>query len=149
MPFVAELSWSILPLVAGLFVLVEAVDRTGIVTQLALWLRSADSISPDGAAAASSAIAAFGSNLINNLPAGLIASLTLDKAHASRVVTDCIAIAIDLGPNLSVTGSLATILWLIAIRREGGDVTATRFLKIGSIAMPTALAAALTARLLF
>ena len=31
-------------------------------------------------------------------------------------------IGVDLGPNLSVTGSLATILWLTAIRREGEDV---------------------------
>ncbi|PMX56102.1 arsenic transporter, partial [Pseudomonas sp. FW305-33] len=42
-------------------------------------------------------------------------------------------------PNLSVTGSLATILWLIAIRREGEDVGATRFLKLGLLVMPPSL----------
>jgi hypothetical protein len=30
----------------------------------------------------------------------------------------------DLGPNLSVTGSLATILWLIALKREGETCSA-------------------------
>ena len=57
-------------------------------------------------------------------------------------------IGIDLGPNLSITGSLATILWLTVIRREGEDVNVWRFLKVGSIVMPPALALALAARLL-
>jgi arsenical pump membrane protein len=46
---------------------------------------------------------------------------------------------IDLGPNLSVTGSLATILWLIALRRENLQVSAWSFLKDGVIVMPVAL----------
>ncbi len=52
-------------------------------------------------------------------------------------------IGVDLGPNLSVTGSLATILWLTAIRREGEDVGAWRFLKLGIVVMPPALLLAL------
>ena len=45
-------------------------------------------------------------------------------------------------------GSLATILWLIAIRREGEDVGFVRFLKVGVLVMPPALCLALGARLL-
>jgi len=52
-------------------------------------------------------------------------------------------IGVDLGPNLSVTGSLATILWLIALRREKVEITAWEFFKIGVIAMPVALIASL------
>jgi arsenical pump membrane protein len=44
-----------------------------------------------------------------------------------------------------VTGSLATILWLIALRRERVQIPAWEFFKIGGIAMPLAL----IARLLF
>jgi arsenical pump membrane protein len=50
-----------------------------------------------------------------------------------------VLIGIDLGPNLSVTGSLATILWLIAIRREGQHVGFWKFLRWGVIVMPPAL----------
>jgi arsenical pump membrane protein len=50
-----------------------------------------------------------------------------------------------LGPNLSVTGSLATILWLVALRREGLEVSAWKFLVLGSLVMPTALLATLAA----
>ena len=56
-----------------------------------------------------------------------------------------ILIGVDLGPNLSVTGSLATILWLIALRREGENVTPLRFLKLGLIVMPPALMLSLLA----
>jgi arsenical pump membrane protein len=60
-------------------------------------------------------------------------------------VTGALLIGVDLGPNLSVTGSLATILWLVALRREGQDVSAWKFLRVGSIVMPPALLAALAA----
>jgi arsenical pump membrane protein len=54
-------------------------------------------------------------------------------------MTSAVLIGVDLGPNLSVTGSLATILWLSALRREGLHVGAWSFLKLGVIIMPPAL----------
>jgi arsenical pump membrane protein len=63
-------------------------------------------------------------------------------------VVDALLIGVDLGPNLSVTGSLATILWLQAIRREGEDVGFWQFLKTGTVTMIPALAAALAIRIL-
>jgi arsenical pump membrane protein len=60
-------------------------------------------------------------------------------------VIRAILIGVDLGPNLSVTGSLATILWLTALRREKIEVSAWQFLKVGLIATPPALVAALAA----
>ena len=67
---------------------------------------------------------AFASNLLNNLPMGLIAATTSQAAQVPTHVTGALLIGVDLGPNLSVTGSLATILWLIALRREGEHVGA-------------------------
>lgn len=144
---VRGISWSILPLVAGLFVLVEALDRTGVIARIAQAIGTA-STDPIQGAAASGAILAFVSNLMNNLPAGLVASSAVAQAHPPRLVVDALLIGVDLGPNLSVTGSLATILWLNAIRREGEDVGFWQFLKIGSVTMPLALIAALAARML-
>jgi arsenical pump membrane protein len=54
-------------------------------------------------------------------------------------------VGVDLGPNLSVTGSLATILWLLALRREGENVGFRQFLKVGAVVMPPALLLALAA----
>ena len=55
------------------------------------------------------------------------------------MVIGALLIGVDLGPNLSVTGSLATILWLAALRREGQEVSAWKFLRMGLVVMPPAL----------
>jgi len=75
---------------------------------------------------------------MNNLPVGLMGGAAIRHAHES----DCGSRDFDRGrsgPNLSVTGSLATILWLIALRREKVEITAWEFLKVGMVAMPLAL----------
>jgi arsenical pump membrane protein len=83
------------------------------------------------------------SNIMNNLPVGLASGSALQQMHSSGVLTHAVLIGVDLGPNLSVTGSLATILWLIALRREGAEISAWEFLKIGMVVMPLSLAAAI------
>ncbi|WP_376752083.1 ArsB/NhaD family transporter [Sphingobacterium multivorum] len=83
--------------------------------------------------------------MINNLPAGLIAGTALSQIHLPDIVRSAILIGVDLGPNLSVTGSLATILWLKELSRHGYDISAWRFLKLGLIIMIPALLVALLA----
>jgi arsenical pump membrane protein len=148
LPVLKGVSWSVLPLVAGLFVIVEALDRVGLIRALAATLVQASRSSPTGAAWGAGGLIAVLCNLTNNLPAGLIAGATVAQAHASPRIVDALLIGVDLGPNLSITGSLATLLWLIAIRREGVDASFWRFAKVGVIVMPPALILALAARLL-
>jgi arsenical pump membrane protein len=144
---VTGIAWSILPLVAGLFVLVEALARTGVTAMLATLLGRAIEAGEGMAAMGAGALLGLASNLTNNLPAGLVASEVVAQTHPPRIVTDALLIGVDLGPNLSITGSLATILWLAAIRREGEDVDFWRFLRVGALVMPPALILALLARL--
>ncbi|MBN9599236.1 MAG: arsenic transporter [Afipia sp.] len=140
-----DISWSVLPLVAGLFILVEGLNRTGVLPALAEQLKQAAALSPHATAWEAGIITAFASNLVNNLPMGLIAATTTQAAQSSLHVIGAVLIGVDLGPNLSVTGSLATILWLIALRREGEHVGALRFLKLGILVMPPALILSLLA----
>jgi arsenical pump membrane protein len=145
LPVIKYISWSVLPLVAGLFILVEGLNRTGVLPALARVLRDAALASPRATATIAGIIIAVASNLANNLPVGLIAATTTQTAQAPADVTAAILIGVDLGPNMSVTGSLATILWLIALRREGEGVSAWRFLKLGLVVMPPALLLSLLA----
>jgi len=136
-------SWAVLPLVAGLFVIVEALNKTGMIQSLTAVLNQGIAESATGAVWLSGIFTAFACNLMNNLPAGLIAGNVLNQGHSPEMVRSAVLIGIDLGPNLSITGSLATILWLVALRREGLEVSTWKFLKLGAMVMTLALIAAL------
>jgi arsenical pump membrane protein len=148
-PIVKDISWGVLPLVAGLFVLVEALDRTGLIGMITTLLHDEAQRSAIWAAWGSGITVAVASNLVNNLPTGLIAGHAVQSAHVPEQITRAVLIGVDLGPNLSVTGSLATILWLTALRREGQTVGVGTFLKLGIVVMPPALLLAIGAALLF
>lgn len=144
---VRSVSWGVLPLVAGLFIMVEALARVGAVEAAAALLRAHAATAPEATALVSGIAAGFGANLANNLPLGLVAASAAQAAAAPPLVKAALLIGVDLGPNLSVTGSLATILWLIALRREGEHVGPARFLALGALVMPPALILSLAALL--
>ena len=147
-PTLQGVSWGVLVLVAGLFVLVQGLQRTGVVPALGALLQSAGTASVQATAWVAGGLVAIACNLLNNLPMGLIAGSAVNATQVDPAIQGAIAIAVDLGPNLSVTGSLATILWLTALRREGVEVSAWQFLKLGMLVMPVALVLALAALLL-
>ena len=148
-PVLKGVSWGVLPLVAGLFVLVESLEKTGVTNNLAGLLHDVVQRSATLAAWGSGVVLAVGCNLVNNLPAGLVAGRVVEIAQVPDHVRAAVLIGVDLGPNLSVTGSLATILWLTALRREGQSVGAWTFLKLGALVMPPALLLAIAGAFVF
>jgi arsenical pump membrane protein len=147
---VREISWSTLLLVAGLFVLVEAVENQGALVLTQQWLAWTASLGQNVGSMVVGFAVGVANNVVNNLPLGLIAGSTIQSAHMKGLIANAVLIGVDLGPNLSITGSLATILWLLALRKDSStgdgetlDVSFWKFLKVGVIAMPTALFAAL------
>ena len=136
---VRGVSWGVLVLVAGLFVLVAGLESTGLlalVRSATLALAQQPAWRADSIAGWTTALV---SNLTNNLPAGLLAGAGLTQPGVPLGLKAAVAVGIDLGPNLSVTGSLATILWLIALRRANVEIDAWRFLRTGALVMPPAL----------
>jgi hypothetical protein len=107
------------------------------------WRPPSAASAPNATALVLGTLVALLSNAVNNLPLGLIAGTVASGAHLPPHVTGALLIGVDLGPNLSVTGSLATIPWLVVLRREGQAVSAWRFLRLGCVIMPTALIASL------
>jgi arsenical pump membrane protein len=147
-PFFKGVSWGVIPLVAGLFVLVAGLNHSGVIGTLSEvlhhWAERAETLT----ALTSGLLVAVVSNLMNNLPVGLVAGSAVQAANAPDNISGAVLIGVDLGPNLSVTGSLATILWLTALRREGIQVRSLDFLKLGCVIMPPALLLSLGALLL-
>jgi arsenical pump membrane protein len=139
LPLLREISWSTLALVGGLFVLVDAVESIGAMAYAKAWLTWAAKLAPALGALLVAFVVGVANNLVNNLPLGLIAGSALQTTHVKGLIASAVLIGVDLGPNLSITGSLATILWLIALRREKLEVSFWSFLKVGSVAMPITL----------
>jgi arsenical pump membrane protein len=143
-----QISWGTLALVAGLFIMVDAVESVGALRLTQQGLHWVQTLAPAVGAFVTSVVVGIANNLVNNLPLGLLTGATLQAAHVHGLIANAALIAIDLGPNLAVTGSLATILWLIALRKEGFDVSFWDFLKVGAVAMPAALSAAIAGAIL-
>ncbi len=130
-----KVSWSILPLVAGLFVLVESLNSAGLLQLIAdsfQWLGHAPKLAAYFAASGGAALL---SNAMNNLPVALAGGSVL---KFTPQLSPAVLIGVNLGPNLSVTASLATILWLMALRREQIQITRWEFFKTGLVVMPAA-----------
>ncbi len=81
-------------------------------------------------------VAAASAVLVNNLPAAsLLAARTPDHPLA-------LLVGLNLGPNLFVSGSLAWLLWLRAARSAGARPSIAKASRIGVLAVPLSLAAA-------
>jgi arsenical pump membrane protein len=138
---VRGVSWSVLPLVAGLFVIVQALQNAGLLRLGLTGLQWLSRIPTWAAKTLAAFTVALLSNALNNLPVGLMSGAATRHAQDSGVIAHALLLGVDLGPNLTVAGSLATILWLIALRRENVEISAWEFFKVGLITMPLALLA--------
>ena len=85
------------------------------------------------------ATAAGSSVLVNNLPAASLLAARRPEHPFSLLV------GLNLGPNLFVTGSLAWILWLRAARSAGARPSIAKASRLGVVAVPLSMAAALGA----
>jgi len=146
---VGELSWGLFPFVVGLFVAVQGLENLGIVGVSAKWLAHMRPGSP-GKLFVTAGLTAFASNLMNNLPAALIARSVLLASHAQTGTVLASLVGADVGPMITPFGSLATMLVLALARSEGEEVRAGKFVMLGLWATPVivfATALALTASL--
>jgi arsenical pump membrane protein len=148
------ISWSIFGFIAGMFIVVRAVERTGLTTKFGNLLLHLSRGTSFGAVMVGTAGAALGTNLINNVPmAVLMNSALVSIQNASPGVRQGFIAATmfgcDLGPNLTTVGSLATVLWLLILRHRNVDVSGLDYFKVGIIVTPLMLfAGALTMWLL-
>ncbi|HEX4460553.1 MAG TPA: ArsB/NhaD family transporter [Polyangia bacterium] len=144
-----RVQWSIFPFVIGLFIVVRAVQNVGLDAGGAALVQRLPH-DPFVASFVSAFGAAIASNLVNNLPAALLARDILHAAHASNAAVYGALLGTNLGPNIVVIGSLATMLVLTRARADGDAPSNLDFLRVGLRVTPLVLAAAaLTLGLVF
>jgi arsenical pump membrane protein len=135
-----ELSWDLFPFVVGLFVAVQGLENLGIVGVASRWLAHLTPGSPAQLSAAAGATA-FASNVMNNLPAALIARSVLLGSHAQTGTVLAALVGADVGPMVTPFGSLATMLVVAIARREGEEVPTGAFVMFGLWAAPVIVVA--------
>jgi arsenical pump membrane protein len=146
--FLRELSWDLFPFVIGLFIAVQGLEKLGIIGVTSRWLAEMRPGSPEKLLITAGATA-FASNIVNNLPAALIARSVLLRSHAHMGTVLASLIGANVGPMITPFGSLATMLVLGFARRDGEEVGTGQLVMLGLWTVPvilvlTTLALALT-----
>ena len=135
-------AWGLPPFVVGMYVVVAGVYRA--LEPALVQLPAAAAQLPGPLALVAAVVStAVGANAVNNLPLSLAAIHLLETVGTDTVVggvggaslRETLAfgtlIGVNLGPNLTVTGSLATMLCLASARRAGVQVSALEFARVG------------------
>ena len=126
--------------VLGLGIVVEAVVRNGLGTALAPLLPRGTSLP---ALLTIAALAAALANVCNNLPAVLVLLPLAVPSGAGAVLA--VLLGVNIGPNLTYTGSLATLLWRRDLRRRGSAPELGEFTRLGLLTVPAGLVIAVLA----
>ncbi|MFI7408038.1 SLC13 family permease [Streptomyces sp. NPDC049627] len=89
------------------------------------------------------ALAAVLANVINNLPAVLVLLPLTAPSGPGAVLA--VLLGVNIGPNLTYAGSLATLLWRRIVHAHDGEVELREFTRLGVYAVPASLGASVLA----
>ncbi|HET6461611.1 MAG TPA: ArsB/NhaD family transporter [Syntrophales bacterium] len=134
-----EITWSLFAFITGMFILVRAVENLGLMAAFGRLLLNLAGDSPLKTLLLTAGGAALGANLINNVPMALVMVSVLKTAGTSPVIEAMVYATIlgaDLGPNLTTVGSLATMLWLLILRRKGLEISTLKYFQLGVTVVP-------------
>jgi len=92
---------------------------------------------------ATAALAAALANLINNLPAVLVLVPLTAPAGPGAVLA--VLAGVNIGPNLTYTGSLATLLWRRVLHERGAGPSLGEFTRLGLLTVPAGIVLAVLA----
>ncbi|MGX9888112.1 arsenic transporter [Streptomyces sp. NPDC002276] len=131
---------SFLAFVLALGIVVRAVVDNGLSDALGHLLPGGTGIA---ALLGIAALAAVLANLINNLPAVLVLLPLTAQSGPGAVLA--VLLGVNIGPNLTYAGSLATLLWRRIVHQHEHGVDLKEFTKLGLLAVPSALVPATVA----
>jgi arsenical pump membrane protein len=134
---VAAAEPAFLVFVLGLGVVVRAAADNGLGSAVQALLPSGHALPALLGVAAVSAVLA---NVVNNLPATLMLVPVAAAAGTGPVLA--VLVGVNVGPNLTYVGSLATLLWRRVLHVEDTDVELGEFVRLGALTVPAAVVAA-------
>jgi arsenical pump membrane protein len=138
------ISWSIFLFIFALALLVKGLENAGVIKIIADELAKLAAHGPLQALFSVTLGTALGSNLINNWSMMMVSvsSLGAMSAQSATFNNSLVYGAImgaDIGPNLTILGSLSSMLWLVLLRQRGLDIRPMQYIKLGLIVTPVLL----------
>jgi arsenical pump membrane protein len=164
---VRGISWSLFGFLTGMVIVVRGLTELGLTECFDTWLLALGA----GSTLRAILVTAFGTalganlinnvpmaslrrpgrcaspsaNLINNVPMALVMRAALETSAPATLPQEALRYAAllgaDLGPNVTTVGSLATILWVLLLRRYGITVSVRQYILLGFLLVPLLLAA--------
>ncbi|WP_097240493.1 arsenic transporter [Streptomyces sp. 1331.2] len=129
-----------LAFVLALGIVVRAVVDNGLASALGRLVPHGTSLA---ALLGTAALAAVLANVINNLPATLVLLPLAVPSGAGAVLA--VLLGVNIGPNLTYAGSLATLLWRRIVREHDTDIGLGEFTRLGLLVVPAALVVSVVA----
>lgn len=140
-----EISWPLFGFIAGMFIVVRGVENVGLTAALGNFIIGSAGNNLFLGVLFTTFGVALGANLINNVPMTLVmlSAIGQQATHLSPVLQQGVVYSTmfgaDLGPNLTTIGSLATVLWLVILRRRGLEISSLQYFKLGLLVTPLML----------
>src|SRR2546425_445384 len=122
-----EVNWGLLVLFAGLFVITEGLEHSGIMGVLLHWAAAANLHRP----AVLTAVTAVLSNLVSNVPAVLLFKPLIASFADSRRAWLVLAMASTLAGNLTILGSVANLIVVETARLAHVEIGFVEYCKVG------------------
>ena len=141
--------WHILIFAFGMYVTVYALNNTGVTTFFIELLKEAMQDNLVFASFTSGLLVSVLSNVMNNLPSVMLGTLIITDMgldlHTLQVSYISIIIGSDIGALLSPMGTLATLLWMFVLRKNGIDISWSKYFKVALMVIPITLMVTLIA----
>ncbi|MCA9675528.1 MAG: anion permease [Kofleriaceae bacterium] len=128
-----HVSFDILAFLWGIFLVVQGLRGVGVVDGLVALYHGVPAAS--GAQLATiGATSAVGSALIDNHPMSILNMMAIDHTMGVKPLLAAL-VGGDIGPRLLPIGSLAGLLWMDLLRRQGIEIGIGRFLRLGTVVL--------------
>lgn len=129
--------WSVIFFSVGMYVIVYGLKNVGLTSVITFIVQSFADQGLFIATVGTGFLAAFLSSIMNNLPTVMINSIAIGEVASSTIIEKVIVYAnvvgTNLGPKITPIGSLATLLWLHVLRKDGISISWGYYFKVGFI----------------
>ena len=135
---IKEAPWQVVWFSIGLYIVVYGLKNAGLTDYLAIILKDLSLRGETIAVLGTGFIAAFLSAIMNNMPTIMIMDIALNDIQNQAMIYANI-VGCNLGPKMTLFGSLATLLWLHVLAKKGVKISFAQYSKFGLIITPPVL----------